>query len=71
LNPAGGRPWSSIQPSWCYFDTTLRVTLQEIGAWDGGLFERSDDVSTVAYWYQQGVAGAFPVLPAAEARAPR
>lgn len=41
-------------PDPIYFDDSLRVTLQQIGAWDHGLFERTDDISTVAYWYQTG-----------------
>ncbi|WP_423464996.1 glycoside hydrolase family 172 protein [Promicromonospora sp. MS192] len=58
-------------PDPIYFDTSLRVTLQQIGAWDRGLFERSDDVATVAYWYQHGTTDGFPPLPPAHARAPR
>lgn len=53
------------------FTERLRVTLQQIGAWDHGLFERSDDVSTVAYWYQDGSHADFPALPARDARRPR
>ncbi|UNX53748.1 DUF2961 domain-containing protein [Georgenia sp. TF02-10] len=58
-------------PDPVYFDERLRVTVQQIGAWDHGLFERSDDVSTVAYWYQEGPAAPFPELPPAAQRAPR
>lgn len=53
------------------FTSRLRVTLQEIGAWDHGLFERRDDICTTAYWYQTGVHTPFPELPDAAARAPR
>lgn len=35
------------------FDQDIRVTIQQIGVYYGGLFERQDDVATVAYWYQQ------------------
>lgn len=52
------------------FTDSLRVTLQQIGAWDHGLFERSDDISSVAYWYQAGAAVAS-VLPERTARVPR
>ncbi len=34
------------------FSKRLKVTLQQIGAHNGELFERSDDISSVAYWYQ-------------------
>ncbi|MGW7291779.1 glycoside hydrolase family 172 protein [Streptomyces xiamenensis] len=53
------------------FTERLRVTLQQIGAWDHGLFERSDDISSTAYWYQTGVHAPFPELPAAPHRRPR
>ncbi|KQQ03486.1 MULTISPECIES: glycoside hydrolase family 172 protein [unclassified Rathayibacter] len=52
------------------FTERVRVTLQQIGAWDHGLFERSDDIATVAYWYQTGTSTA-PRLPAAAERRPR
>jgi hypothetical protein len=58
-------------PDPVYFTRRLRVTLQQIGAWDHGLFERSDDISTVAYWYQQTPTAPFPPLPPAAARRPR
>ncbi|PSL38235.1 Protein of unknown function (DUF2961) [Labedella gwakjiensis] len=58
-------------PDPIYFDERIRVTLQQIGAWDFGLFERQDDISTVAYWYQSGTAAPFPSLPSASERWPR
>ena len=58
-------------PDPIYFDEALRVTLQQIGAWDHGLFERTDDISTVAYWYQTGAHAPFPALPSAAERRPR
>jgi hypothetical protein len=58
-------------PDPIYFQERLKVTLQQIGAWDHGLFERSDDISTVAYWYQTGSHAPFPALPAAQERWPR
>ena len=33
-------------------DLNKSVTIQQIGVRPGGLFERQDDVATVAYWYQ-------------------
>ena len=53
------------------FEHDLRVTLQQIGASERGLFERQDDVSSVAYWYQTEPHQAFPALPGADARVPR
>ena len=37
----------------------------------GGLFERQDDVSSVAYWYQKEPHDRFPALPPARERWPR
>ena len=34
------------------FDEHIKVTIQQIGAGYRGLFERQDDVASVAYWYQ-------------------
>jgi len=53
------------------FRDRLRVTVQQIGTWDHGLFERSDDVATVAYWYQSAPTRPFPDLPPAAQRSPR
>jgi len=58
-------------PDPIFFEQDLRVTLQQIGVNERGLFERSDDVSTVAYWYQSEPHGAFPVLPEKTLRWPR
>ena len=53
------------------FEKDLRVTLQQIGHDGFELFERSDDVSTVAYWYQIEPHSSFPTLPDRHARRPR
>ena len=53
------------------FEKNLRVTLQQIGVGYRGLFERQDDVSTVAYWYQREPHAHFPALPVKEQRWPR
>lgn len=53
------------------FDENLRVTIQQIGVGYGGLFERQDDVSSVAYWYQKEPHNRFPALPPARERWPR
>jgi hypothetical protein len=52
------------------FREDLRATVQAIGH-RGELFERSDDVASVAYWYQREPHSAFPELPDAEERRPR
>ena len=44
------------------FEEDLRVTLQQIGVSHRGLFERQDDVATVAYWYQSEPHTPFPEL---------
>ncbi len=53
------------------FEKDIRVTLQQIGAGHQGLFERQDDVATVAYWYQTTPWTDFPPLPPKEERWPR
>lgn len=58
-------------PDPVYFDKDIRVTLQQIGLSDKGLFERQDDIATVAYWYQQEPHAPFPALPDKAARRPR
>lgn len=58
-------------PDPIHFTQDLRVGLQQIGAWDHGLFERVDDISTTAYWYQADPTAVLPRLPPAPARWPR
>ena len=53
------------------FESDLRVTLQQIGVGHGGLFERQDDVATVAYWYQSEPHTPFAPLAEKTARWPR
>jgi len=61
--------WHIMDP--IHFKKDLRVTIQQIG-YDGcSLFERSDDVSSVAYWYQIEPHSVFPALPPAQDRWPR
>lgn len=52
------------------FASDLRVTVQQIGHDGTDLFERSDDICSVAYWYQQGEPAPFPELPATRDRHP-
>lgn len=44
------------------FKSLKKVTVQQIG-WRNGLFERSDDWCSMAYWYQKGINRHFPELP--------
>jgi hypothetical protein len=53
------------------FESDLRVTIQQIGHNHIELFERTDDVASVAYWYQDKPNAQFPRLPAAMMRWPR
>ncbi len=58
-------------PDPIHFQQRIRVTLQQIGAWGNGLFERCDDLATTAYWYQTPPGPLLPALPGAAARKPR
>lgn len=53
------------------FEEDIRVTLQQIGVSHGGLFEREDDVTSVAYWYQVNEDESWRPLPPASCRWPR
>lgn len=53
------------------FDTQLRVTYQDLGNDDIGLFERADDISTVAYWYQAEPHAAQQPILSRRQRLPR
>ena len=53
------------------FNEALKVTVQDIGHDDHELFERSDDISSVAYWYQVESHQVFPKLPLSLERRPR
>lgn len=61
--------WHIMDP--VLFEEDLRVTIQQIGVYHGGLFEREDDVATVAYWYQQEPHQEFSKLPERKERWPR
>lgn len=54
-----------------YFHSDLRLTVQQIGVSYGGLFERQDDLSSVAYWYQTEPHAPFGRLPDPSERWPR
>ncbi|WP_080831752.1 glycoside hydrolase family 172 protein [Cohnella massiliensis] len=53
------------------FRQDLKVTIQQIGVYKKGLFERQDDVASVAYWYQTEPHRPFEPLIAKEERWPR
>jgi hypothetical protein len=53
------------------FEEELRVSIQQIGHNSRELFERTDDVSSVAYWYQTLPHAVFPPLLPANRRWPR
>ena len=61
--------WHILDP--ILFDEDIRVTIQQIGVCHKGLFERQDDVSSVAYWYQSEPHQPFPKLLSKEERWPR
>ncbi|MFR2799546.1 MAG: hypothetical protein ACLTBK_06860 [Blautia wexlerae] len=47
------------------------MTIQQIGVGYRGLFERQDDVASVAYWYQTHPHAPFAPLMSKEDRWPR
>ena len=61
--------WHAKDP--IFFDENLRVTIQQIGVCSAGLFERQDDLSSVAFWYQREPHNTFPELPDKRKRWPR
>ncbi len=57
--------WHIVDP--VRFDTDLRVTIQDLG-WQPGpkYLPLSDDISSVAFWYQTEPHAAFPKFPGVE-----
>ncbi len=54
------------------FKKNLRVTIQALGWWPNGKFQPlTDDLSSVAYWYQTEPHKPYPALPSREDRFPR
>jgi hypothetical protein len=45
-----------------------RISIQQIGYKDGGLFERVDDWSCATFWYEAVPSAPLPGMPAAAAR---
>lgn len=53
------------------FERDLRVTVQALGWWPDGKYQPlTDDIASVAYWYQRGIGRAAP-LPDLSRRFPR
>ena len=61
--------WHIMDP--VLFEEDLKVTVQQIGVYHGGLFERQDDVASVAYWYQAEPHQPFGKLMERKERWPR
>ena len=61
--------WHIMDP--IIFEEDLKVTIQQIGHNMKELFERTDDISSVAYWYQLEPHTVFPMLIDARKRWPR
>jgi len=57
--------WHVVDP--IRFKELKKLTCQQIG-WDKGLYERSDDWCSTAYWYQIEPHNPFPPLPDKKAR---
>ena len=52
------------------FTEDFRIEVQQIGYDGNQLFERSDDISSVSYWYQDEPHSLFPDLPDRNQRIP-
>ena len=61
--------WHIMDP--IHFEEDLKVTIQQIGVSHRGLFERQDDVASVAYWYQSEPHQSFSAILDKEKRWPR
>lgn len=61
--------WHILDP--ICFDEDIKVTVQQIGVCYKGLFERQDDVASVAYWYQSEPHQKFSELMKKKERWPR
>jgi hypothetical protein len=71
-DPAGPRlfslyRWHVMDP--IGFSEDLKVTVQTLGWWPHRKYQPlTDDLASVAYWYQQGTHAPFPPLPALHER---
>jgi hypothetical protein len=77
LSPKGSRvpihPWSFDIPLLRFMaHETLQVTVQALGWWGDRTFQPlTDEIDSVAYWYQALPTAPFPQLPGPEGRWPR
>ena len=54
--------WHIMDP--IYFDEDIRVTIQALGWRSGGRYlPLQEDISSVAFWYQDSICKTFPELP--------
>lgn len=60
--------WHLMDP--IIFNSDLKVDIQQIGSDGKRLYERNDDISSVAYWYQCEPHAEFPLLLKREERWP-
>lgn len=57
--------WHICDP--VYFEEDIKVTMQALGWRSGHRFlPLQDDISSVAYWYQDTICDTFPILPDAD-----
>jgi hypothetical protein len=62
--------WHILDP--IRFDQDLKVTIQALGWWLNSKFEPlTDELSSVAYWYQREPHAPYPAFPALQQRWPR
>lgn len=62
--------WHILDP--IRFEKNIKVTVQALGWWPNGTFQPlTDDIVSVAYWYQNEPHFPFPKLPPLEERWPR
>jgi hypothetical protein len=75
-NTAGNVPrhglyrWHVMDP--IRFESDLKVTMQALGWWNNGKYQPlTDEIGSVAYWYQTEPHAAFPKFPDRDDRFPR
>ena len=57
--------WHITDP--IYFKKDIKITMQALGWRSGGRYlPLQDDISSVAYWYQDSICKTFPKLPSAD-----
>jgi hypothetical protein len=62
--------WHVLDP--IRFRRDLRVTVQSLGWWPGGLYQPlTDEIASTAFWYQRDPHAPFPSLLPRDARRPR